>query len=186
MRIIGGKFKGKTIASPPHEGTRPTSDRTREMIFNVLLHNPSFGAEIIRDKAALDVFAGTGALGLEAYSRGANPVQFIENNPETLSILKKNAQACGLSLSTILAIDAQKLRNAPHSFDLIFLDPPYHKNLILPTLTTLILQGWISEDAVIIIEIAKNEPFSPPPFLKVITERTSGAAKVLFCFYHKE
>src|SRR4051812_26216865 len=90
MRIISGKFKGKKILSPASAETRPTSDRTREMIFNVLFHNPAFGGSCLIDKEVLDVFAGTGALGLEALSRGAKCITFIENRREALSVLQQN------------------------------------------------------------------------------------------------
>jgi 16S rRNA (guanine966-N2)-methyltransferase len=182
MRIVGGKFRGKKIISPTHEGTRPTSDRTREMIFNILLHNPAFGSKVLLDKRVLDVFAGTGALGLEAYSRGAESVTFIEKDRETLSILRINVKAFDLPHMYILEQDATALRQKPSSpFDLVFLDPPYHQDLVLPTLTQLMTHGWLSQNAVIVVEIAKNESPHLSPLLSLILERTSGAAKVLFC-----
>ncbi len=181
MRVVGGKFRGKAILSPVHKGTRPTSDRTREMIFNVLLHNPSFGPEVLTGKAVLDVFAGTGALGLEAISRGGGTVTFIENDKQTVTILKKNVHAFTLPASSVIEQDSINLPKATSSFDLIFLDPPYQQSLVLPALAILFSKGWISQKAVIVIEIAKKEAIVLPPFLSLITERSSGAAKVLFC-----
>ncbi len=185
MRIIGGKYRGKKIVPPSHKSTRPTSDRTRETMFNILLHNPAFGSKVLKDKAVLDVFAGTGALGLEAFSRGAKSVVFIENDKDTLAILYTNTDAFGLSSSSILEQDATQLRMALSvPFNLIFLDPPYGKNLILPVLTHLYTQGWLSQDTVVVIEMAKNESLILPSYLELVTERISGSAKVLFCFTH--
>jgi len=187
MRIVSGKFRGKKIISPTHEGTRPTSDRAREMIFNILLHNPAFGSKVLIDKRVLDVFAGTGALGLEAYSRGAKSVTFIEKDRETLFILRANVKAFDLPHMCILEQDATDLRQKPSSFfDLVFLDPPYHQDFVLPTLTQLINHGWLSQDVVIVIEMAKNESPHLPPFLSLILERISGATKVLFCVLKTE
>ena len=158
MRIIGGKYRGKKLETPFHRGTRPTSDRARETIFNILLHNPAYGPQVLINKAALDVFAGTGALGLEAFSRGARSITFIENDRNTLQILYKNVRAFDLSSSCVLEQDARHLRMAPPApFDLIFLDPPYDQGLVVPALMQLSVQGWLSVDAVIVIEIAKNE-----------------------------
>jgi len=185
MRIVGGKHRGKKILPPLSEGTRPTSDRTREMIFNVLLHNPAFGPSILLNKAVLDVFAGTGALGLEALSRGAHSVTFIENDRSALSTLRMNIKDFEASSTHILEKDAQYLGQATSSFDLIFLDPPYGKNLILPTLTHLSSHGWFSPEAIIVIEMGKTEDFSSLPFLSFTTERTSGISKIIFSKYTK-
>jgi len=185
MRIVGGKYRGKKILSPTHVSTRPTSDRTRETIFNILFHNPSFEPQVVLDKAVLDVFAGTGALGLEAYSRGAGSVTFVENNKNILPILYSNVKTFGLPSSCVLEQDALALKsNANFPFDLIFLDPPYHQDLILPTLIELQAKGWIDKNAHILLEIAKDETVSLPPFLSLVEERISGAAKLLFCSVH--
>jgi len=183
MRIVGGKYRGKKILAPVHEGTRPTADRTREMIFNILLHNPAFGPGILRDKAVLDVFAGTGALGLEAFSRGAKSVTFMENDRETLVVLYANVKIFELPRSSVLEQDVRHLRKPPaiEPFDLVFLDPPYRQELVLSTLTQLFDQGWLAKDAVVVIEMAKNESLEWPSYLSLVMERTSGAAKVLFC-----
>ena len=182
MRIIGGKYRGKIIKVPSHRGTRPTADRTRETIFNILLHNPVFGPEILIDKAVLDVFAGTGALGLEAFSRGAKSVTFIENEREVASLLKSNIKAFNLPESSILVDDACHLdTRSLVPFELVFLDPPYHQGFLLPSLEKLFTQGWLAKEAVVIIEMAKEESLLLPPFLSLLIERISGAAKILFC-----
>ncbi len=185
MRIVGGKYRGKKIASPLTEGTRPTSDRTREMIFNVLLHNPAFGPSVILEKTVLDVFAGTGALGLEALSRGAQSVLFIENNRQALAILRENIKAFDLPSSCILDREAPHLGSPPCPFDLVFLDPPYGQNLLLPSLTHLSSQGWLAPQAVVVMEVGKQEEAPLLPFLSFITERFSGNSKVIFSVYTK-
>ena len=183
MRIVGGKYRGKKIAAPPCEGTRPTSDRTRETIFNILLHNPLFGLNFLKDKTVLDVFAGTGALGFEALSRGAKSVMFIENNKQALSTLYSNVKLFNLLSSCVLEQDVQTLKSNPYlPFDLIFMDPPYHQNLVLPALIQLETKGWMEKNAVILIELGKEEYFSLPSFLILGLERISGNTKILFCF----
>lgn len=168
--------------APAHEGTRPTSDRTRETIFNILLHNSLLGPPALHDKAVLDVFAGTGALGLEALSRGAKSVIFIENNREALPLLKANIKAFDLSPLYVVDQDARLVKSNHYApFDLIFMDPPYHQDLVLPSLEQLVSKGWIAKNAVILIEVAKEETLLFPPFLHLVLERISGAAKLLFC-----
>jgi 16S rRNA (guanine966-N2)-methyltransferase len=181
MRIVGGRFRGKKLLAPTHEGTRPTSDRTRETIFNILLHNPAFGPHVLINKNVLDVFAGTGALGLEAYSRGAQSVTFIENDSRSKEVLKSNLINLKLLSTAILSINALSLGNSTTSYDLIFLDPPYHKGMVLPTLQALHKGGWFKVQAVIVIEVAKEEILELPAFLSLVTERVSGAARILFC-----
>ncbi|MBY0500929.1 MAG: 16S rRNA (guanine(966)-N(2))-methyltransferase RsmD [Alphaproteobacteria bacterium] len=180
MRIVGGKYRGKKLISPDTPGTRPTSDRTRETIFNILLHNPMLGPNALINKAILDVFAGTGALGLEAFSRGASSVTFIENNKAALITLHMNVKAFGLLPSSVLEQDVRDLGYVSKPFDLVFLDPPYQKGLISSALDQLLSHGWLSKKAVIVMEIAKNESFVVPSYLTPITERTVGPAKIIF------
>ena len=184
MRIIAGKYRGKKLLSPISQETRPTSDRAREMIFDILLHNPAFGPTSLIDKNVLDVFAGVGALGLEALSRGAKSITFIENSRTTLPILYTNLKAFDLSSPQVLERDALSLGKAPSPFDVVFLDPPYMKGLVLPTLTQLFLNGWLAHKAVVVIEISKNESLEMPSFLSLELERSAGAAKIMFCSAH--
>lgn len=181
MRIVGGKYKGKKISAPCSQDTRPTSDRARETLFNVLLHNPALGPVTLHNKAVLDVFAGTGALGLEAFSRGAERVAFIENNPKALEALQKTLPLFGLSLSSLIPANACDLGKAPQGFDLVFLDPPYNQGLITPALFQLSEKGWFGKEALIVLETCKTEPLSLPPFLSLALERKEGAANLLFC-----
>lgn len=185
MRIVGGKYRGKKLSAPLHTGTRPTSDRTRETIFNILLHNPAFGPHTVQGKDVLDVFAGTGALGLEAFSRGAKTVTFVENNREALKVLCENLKAFDLPSTVVHAQDGLCFQS-PQAFDLVFLDPPYHQNLILPMLNRLFHQKGFSEKAVIVIEMGKEESIPMPECIELVTERLSGAAKILFCCLKNE
>lgn len=160
-------------------GTRPTSDRTRETIFNILLHNPAFGLQVIQDKNVLDFFAGTGALGLEALSRGARSVTFVENNRDTLKVLYENVKAFHLPSTCVIEQDGLRFQSS-QLFDLVFLDPPYHQNLILPAIGTLIQGNHLSKNAVLVIERGKNESVVLPDNFVLVTERLSGAAKIMF------
>jgi 16S rRNA (guanine966-N2)-methyltransferase len=182
MRIIGGQYRGRKLLSPPHGETRPTSDRTRETIFNILMNNPHFGSRVLIDKTVLDVFAGTGALGLEALSRGAKSATFIEKNRETLSVLRTNLQAFGLPSSGIVGKDIRALPpNLQPPFDLVFVDPPYEGGLIPPTLSTLLAKKWIGDGSLLVLECAKTEQVQLSPPFSLILERMSGAAKLIFC-----
>ena len=184
MRIVGGLYRGKKLKPPVHEGTRPTSDRTRETIFNILLNNPTFGPHILREKAVLDVFAGTGALGLEALSRGAQSVTFIESNKDILPILRANIKAFDHDSLHVVEQDARSLKSNPTSpFDLVFMDPPYHQSLVLPALTQLLSQGWIGAQGVVLIEVAKDETLraAPFPFLDSRAGFGCSEAIVLLC-----
>lgn len=182
MRIVGGRFRGKKLIAPPHQGTRPTSDRTRETLFNILLHNPHLGPSVLLGKRVLDVFAGTGALGLEALSRGAKSVSFIENDLAALKVLRENLKAFDLPALQIFEEDAIHLSCVPIApFDLIFLDPPYHQNLLVLSLENLYHNGWLGESAIVVMEMAKDEEIIIPTFLTLILERPSGAAKLAFC-----
>ena len=182
MRIVGGKFRGKKLATPAHQGTRPTSDRARETLFNILLHNPYLGSSVLLGKRVLDVFAGTGALGLEALSRGAESVSFIENDSTALKVLRENLKTFSLPALLIFEEDAAHVSCLPLApFDLVFLDPPYHQHLLLPSLESLYQKGWFVDGAIVVMEVAKDENIITPSYLTLILERTSGVAKLLFC-----
>lgn len=182
MRIVGGKHKGRPLDAPKGRDTRPTSDRAREAMFNVLAHLPDApgldGARII------DVFAGTGALGLEALSRGAAFATFVENARGAQKIIHTNIQALNEGPHTqVLPIKAQALSQAEIPVDYAFLDAPYQKNLTGPALGTLIQQGWLKDGAIVMVEIAALEELSLPDQLIAIKDKTYGAAKVLFLRY---
>ncbi len=156
LRIIAGYLKRKKLYSPDGFYTRPTSDRLRESIFNILAFD-------IQKTVVLDLFAGTGAFGIEALSRGAASVVFVDHNPKALSVLKRNLQSCNLGdRTTIIKWDIKKnlncLKPFNSTFDLVFMDPPYNKNLIQPTLTHLFQGKSLLDRACIVVEHALLEP----------------------------
>jgi 16S rRNA (guanine966-N2)-methyltransferase len=182
MRIVGGQFKGRAIAAPAGRDTRPTGDRARESVFNVLAHAEwSPGVE---SKRVLDLFAGSGALGLEAMSRGAAFALFVETDAAARGVIRDNIEALGLFGTTrIHRRDATDLGVKPAGlgapFDLVFLDPPYGKGLGERALSTLTGGDWITPEALAVLEVGVEETPSPPGFA-VLDERVYGAAKVLF------
>ena len=182
MRIVGGQFKGRAIAAPPGRDTRPTADRARESVFNVLAHADwSPGVE---GRRVLDLFAGSGALGLEAMSRGAAFALFVETDAAARGTIRDNIEALGLFGTTrIHRRDAADLGVKPaglgEPFDLVFLDPPYHKGLGERTLARLADGGWIADDALIAFECAADEAPEAAGYV-VVDTRAYGAAKVMF------
>ena len=159
MRIIGGKFSGRTIISPDGQGTRPTTDRTRESLFNILAHRDDFSFEGAR---VIDLFAGSGALGFEAMSRGAEWCLFVETEAAARGAIRDNIEALGLFGSTRLhRRSATTLGPKPAGvgppFTLAFLDPPYRKDLAPPAMRTLKSGDWLANGALVIVEQAKDE-----------------------------
>lgn len=180
MRIISGKFRGKKLQSPISGDTRPTSDRTRQAIFNILEHRYDLKYNCLH---VLDAFAGTGALGIEALSRGAAFCTFVEQSVPMISILKSNLQSFPDQFA-ILKGDVlhqslqQLLAGHPHQpYGLVFLDPPYHQGLIELALQKLKNSNAVSEVTLIIAEMSKDEV--PPLSLNILSEHTYGSTKVL-------
>ena len=179
MRIVGGKHKGRQLDAPKGRDTRPTSDRAREAMFNVLAHLPN--ASGLDGAHVIDVFAGTGALGLEALSRGALHATFVDNHRGAQKIIQTNIQTLNEGArSRLLPVKAQALPKAPNPVDYAFLDAPYQKNLTAPALKMLEEQGWLKDGAIVMVEIAAKEDLDLPEQLTVIKEKNYGAAKVLF------
>ena len=182
MRIVGGKFKGRVIAAPEGRDTRPTSDRAREAVFNVLAHAEwSPGLE---GRRVLDLFAGSGALGFEAISRGASFALFVETDAAARGAIRDSIEALGLfGVTRIHRRDATDLGVKPAGlgdpFDLVFLDPPYHRGLGEAALARLGAGGWITPDALVVFECAEDETPATPNF-ETLGARDYGAAKVLF------
>lgn len=182
MRIVGGKFKGRTLAAPPGRATRPTSDRARESVFNVLAHADwSPGCD---GRRVLDLFAGSGALGLEAISRGAVFALFVDDDAGARGAIRENAEALGLfGVTRIHRRDATDLGVKPAGvgapFDLVFLDPPYGKGLGESALAKLAPGGWIADDALAVFECAADETPDVGDW-RVVDARAYGAAKVMF------
>jgi 16S rRNA (guanine966-N2)-methyltransferase len=175
MRIVGGKFRGHTIVSPTTPDTRPTSDRVRESIFNILTHGISEFS--LNDARVMDLFAGTGALGLEALSRGARFCLFVEEGTEARGVIRRNAEGCGvIGQCKIWRRDATDLGpSAPQSpYTLIFVDPPYGKRLGEKALDSLIAGGWLAPQAIVVLEEAEKTKVKDPETLVLIDERTYG------------
>jgi 16S rRNA (guanine966-N2)-methyltransferase len=160
---------------------RPTSDRARESLFNILSHRPD---RPLADARVLDVFAGSGALGLEALSRGAAHCTFLETLPAALAAIRANIGKLGLTgQTTVLRSDALKPGPAPSGATLpaglVFLDPPYRSGLAGPSLTALQDEGWLADGALVSVEVGATEDFEAPPGFELLDERRYGAAKLL-------
>ncbi len=184
MRIVGGKFKGKKLVIPEDTHVRPTSDRAREALFNILGHDSKMrGANgpLPRDAIVLDAFAGTGALGLEALSRGAAHVTFLDNRAESLKLVEQNVKNMSArNCMDILRRDATKPGKPGRPYDLIFMDPPYSENLAAPTLSALEENGWLKPEAIVVIEVAAKENVDIPSEFRLLKDRKYGAARLIF------
>jgi 16S rRNA (guanine966-N2)-methyltransferase len=179
MRIIAGKFKGREIIGPTSIATRPTSDRVRESLFNILAHGIKGFA--IEDARVMDLFAGTGALGLEALSRGAKFCQFVEESAEARGIIRKNADAFGtIGQCKIWKRDATDLGScAPQSpFELVFADPPYGQGLGAKALRALVDGAWVSAGGVVVLEESEAAIVGEVVGLTLLDTRIYGAARV--------
>jgi 16S rRNA (guanine966-N2)-methyltransferase len=156
MRIVGGRLRGRALAAPKSQTIRPTADRLRESLFNILAH--AYG-DPVTEARVLDLFAGTGALGFEALSRGAKFAQFVDDGAEARALQRQNVEALGLAAATrIFRRDATKL-GAAHPvepFSLVFLDPPYRKGLAEAALASALAGGWLTDDALIVVEEAAD------------------------------
>lgn len=185
MRIIAGQFRGVALASvgkgDPGAHLRPTTDRVRESLFNVLMGG-KFG-DPISGARVLDLFAGTGALGLEALSRGAEHVQFVDSGRKAQALIRQNIKITRCKEQTSLAsMDATRLpQNANAPFDLVFLDPPYGKNLGSAALQTAAQAGWIAPEALVIFE--ENTPQVAPLGFELLDQRKYGDTHMTFLTY---
>lgn len=182
MRIVSGKLRGRNIATPSGRNTRPTSDQTRESIFNILAH--ADWAPPLEGAIVTDIFAGSGALGLEAISRGAEFCLFVETEPKARGAIRENVEKMGLFGCTRLhRHDATKLKIAPGNlrgpFTHIFMDPPYNKGLWKPVLSRLKGHNLIAENGIIILEEGKDAEIDTRGF-EVLADKRWGAARVLF------
>jgi len=152
MRIVGGRLRGRALAAPKSQAIRPTADRLRESLFNILLH--AYG-DPVTDARVLDLFAGTGALGLEAISRGARFALLVDDGAEARALLRQNVEALGVAAATrIFRRDATRLGPAHpvEPFSLAFLDPPYGKGLAEQALASARAGGWLTDAALIVVE----------------------------------
>jgi len=183
MRIVSGEFRGKAIVTPQGDRTRPTSDRARQAIFNILEHAP--WSPGLREARVIDLFAGSGALGFEALSRGAAFCLFVETDEQARGAIRQNVDAMGLFGRTrVHRRDATDLGQRPGAdgpaFSLAFLDPPYGKGLGEIALAKLAAGGWLAPAAVVVFERGSDEPdFAVDGFAK-LDARDYGAARVHF------
>ena len=178
MRIVGGQWRGRRLAAPRGRDVRPSADRLRESLFNILAHGPWPPLE-----GALvgDLFAGTGALGLEALSRGAAEAVFVEKAAASRRALRANIAALDAAdRARILAVDARHLPPAEAPLDLVFLDPPYRRDLAAPALRSLLDTGWLADEALVIVETAADETLVPPTGLKTAETRRLGDSRLWF------
>jgi 16S rRNA (guanine966-N2)-methyltransferase len=186
MRIVSGEFRGKALAAPQGDATRPTSDRARQAIFNILEH--AAWSPGPRDARVIDLFAGSGALGFEALSRGAAFCLFVETAEAARGAIRENVDAMGLFGRTrVHRRDATDLGIKPGAdgpaFDLAFLDPPYAKGLGEAALARLADGGWLAPGAIVVFERGSSEaPFAVPGF-EELDARDYGAARVHFLRY---
>ena len=181
MRIIAGECRGRTLHAPAGQTTRPTADRVRQALFDTLAHAPWAGLDSLRGARVLDGFAGTGALGLEALSRGAASACFIERDRAALRALRENIANCGMQdRSTVRALDMLRLppAGAAGPVDLVFLDPPYNQDLPVRALSVLDRGGWLHPTTLVVVETAAAEP-APVAADRLLLERRHGAA----CLY---
>jgi len=181
MRIVAGRHRGRRLAAPPGEAVRPTSERAREALFNILAHGRFAPAPVFEDARVLDVFAGTGAFGLEALSRGARFATFIEKDREARDALAANIKTLGETARTrLLAVDATAPPRADGPYDLVFLDPPYRSGLAEPALEALSRSGWLAPEALVVVELAARSDFEPPTGFISLEERRYGAGRLVF------
>jgi 16S rRNA (guanine966-N2)-methyltransferase len=179
MRIVGGRLRGRGLVGPKSAAIRPTADRLRESLFNVLVHG--YG-DPVRNARVLDLFAGTGALGLEALSRGASFALLIDDRAEARALLRANVEALGLGGSArIFRRDATKL-GSPQPlppFSLVFADPPYGQRLAEAALVSAREGGWLKPGALIVVEEAKGK-FSPPDGFAELERRAYDDTEFIF------
>jgi 16S rRNA (guanine966-N2)-methyltransferase len=180
MRVVGGRLRGRNLASPASHDIRPTADRLRESVFNILMHaydNPIVGARV------LDLFAGTGALGIEAISRGAKFVLFVDNGAEARALLRNNVESLGLGgVTKVYRRDAANPGPAHplEPFSLAFLDPPYGKGLAEQALAALRDGGWLMPRALLVVEEAKAAAFAAPEGYEELERRAYDDTEFVF------
>ena len=181
MRIVGGTLRGRAIAAPEHAGLRPTADRVRESVFNILMHGiPEFTLE---GQRVIDLFAGTGALGLEALSRGAAYCLFVEEAPEARALIRTNIESFHLTgVTRIFRRDATDLGPAGNmpAYGLAFLDPPYGQGLAEKGLVSLRDGMWLAPGAIAVVEERANAAFALPEGYEDLDRRTYGDTQVVF------
>jgi 16S rRNA (guanine966-N2)-methyltransferase len=180
MRIVGGEFGGRGLAAPRSQAIRPTSDRLRQTLFDILAHGYDDAVDGVR---VLDLFAGTGALGLEALSRGAAHALFVEEGVEARGLIRRNIEALSLTGRTrIFRRDATRLGTAGTipAFDVVFADPPYGRGLGEKALAAALAGGWLRPGALAVLEEAAKTEITPPAGFDHLETRASGDSQLIF------
>jgi 16S rRNA (guanine966-N2)-methyltransferase len=180
MRVVGGRLKGRNIAAPTSRDIRPTADRLRESVFNILAHAYD---DPLQDARVLDLFAGTGALGIEAISRGAAFALFVDNGAEARALLRNNVESLALGgVSKVYRRDATDLGPAHpmRPFSLAFLDPPYGRGLAETSLASLRDGGWLTPGALVVVEEAKAARFAAPDGFEELERRAYDDTEFVF------
>ena len=179
MRIDAGSHRGVQLAAPDGLDTRPTADRARQAVFNILMNS----YDAVREAKVLDVFAGSGAMGLEALSRGAERASFIETDRNAAEAIRRNIAACREQARAQLFInDALKPPRVSANWgpaSLIFLDPPYQKDLVVPALNALREAGWIAPEALLVAEMHRKDACAAPEGFELLDDREYGKARIM-------
>jgi 16S rRNA (guanine966-N2)-methyltransferase len=190
MRIIAGKHRGRNIMSIQSKSVRPTTSKAREALFSILTSGDFLdeeGISILEGATVADICCGTGALGLEALSRGAKKVIFIDNDPASIDLVKYNLRAFGEEANAItLRNDATLLPTSRQLCQVVFIDPPYESGLVAPILKSLAARGWLDENAVIICETGKREEITLPKGYSVRNQRQYGKTKLVILGWHEK
>ncbi|VAW06847.1 16S rRNA (guanine(966)-N(2))-methyltransferase [hydrothermal vent metagenome] len=186
MRVVGGIHRGRKLIPPGGNAIRPTTDRMRETIFNILSHYPAglAGTMGLAGARVLDVFAGTGAMGIEALSRGACHATFFDRDRKALQLVKKNIALLGLEdIVTIKSVTAPRFPPSKDSYDIIFLDPPYRLDIIPEVIHSLKENGYLAGNCMIIAEYPSGRILELPEYLSIHKEKSCGEAHISFLIY---
>lgn len=185
MRIVAGKHRGRRLEAPVGRDVRPTTDRTRQSLFNILTHGDwADERDSVEGAVVLDGFCGTGALGLEALSRGAATVLFLDKARASLDLARANAATLGETEACRFILgDAVRPPSAPMAADLVFLDPPYGQNLAPAALLALAEAGWVAPGALVVVEVGERDPFPLLHGFPGLDERRYPQARIIFLRY---
>lgn len=179
MRIIAGQYKGRKLMTPTSDHIRPTSDRAREALFNLLMHG-KYAGEAVIDQHVVDLCCGTGAIGLEALSRGARAVTFVDQDKRSLELSKQNVTHCGANHAAyFVQADVAKLPAAREAAALVIMDAPYDSPILVAAYAALVRGGWLAKEALIVAEQARDAAVPELAGAALIDERQYGKAKIV-------
>lgn len=188
LTIIAGKHRGKKIETKDNAKIRPTGSRTRGAIFNILMHGKfsNSGDSPLTGNTVIDLFCGTGALGLEALSRGAQHVIFVDGSADSIALARANVMRLKEEdNASLVRSDSTSLPKARKTCALAFLDPPYNSGLAIKSLKSLAEQGWLENGAITVVELSHKESLLPPTDYEIFDERKYGNTKIMFLRYIK-